>query len=49
MHDITEQKRAEQELSESNARITAILESIPDAFSAWDRNWRYTYVNERAV
>ena len=46
---VTERKRAEEELRRANARITEILESITDAFSAWDQNWRYIYVNERAV
>jgi PAS domain S-box-containing protein len=48
-YDITEQKRAENELHESSSRIENILESITDAFVAWDREWRYTYVNERAL
>jgi len=46
---VTDRKRAEEELRRANARITEILESITDAFSAWDQNWRYIYVNERAV
>jgi hypothetical protein len=36
--DITEVKQAEE-------RITALLESITDAFSHVDTQWRYTYVN----
>jgi PAS domain S-box-containing protein len=36
--DITDLKQAEE-------RITTILESITDAFSHVDRQWRYTYVN----
>jgi PAS domain S-box-containing protein len=36
--DITEVKQAEE-------RITTILESITDAFSHVDTQWRYTYVN----
>lgn len=39
----------EEELRAANEKITEILESITEAFSAWDENWRYTYVNERAV
>jgi PAS domain S-box-containing protein len=38
-----------QELSESQQRVETILESITDAFVAVDRDWRYTYVNERAL
>jgi len=38
--DIHDQKRAQQ-------RITAVLESMPDACSGLDEQWRYTYVNSR--
>src|SRR5215207_8176064 len=48
-HDITERKRAEEELRESNGKIENILESITDAFVAVDREWDYTYINERAL
>src|SRR5215211_7372559 len=47
--DITERKRAEEALQESNREIENILESITDAFYAFDREWRYTYINERAL
>jgi PAS domain S-box-containing protein len=46
--DITQSKRTEEELRKSGERITNILESITDAFVAVDRQWRFTYVNERA-
>ncbi len=45
MEDITERKRAEQELAEAHRRTAAILESISDGFNSFDREWRYTYVN----
>src|SRR3712207_600129 len=47
--DITQSKRAEEELRKSGERITNILESITDAFVAMDRQWRFTYINERAL
>src|SRR5215210_3700380 len=47
--DITERKRAEEALQEANERITNILESITDAFVAVDRQWHFTYINERAL
>src|SRR3712207_1860501 len=47
--DITEQKRAEQERTETSRRIENILESISDAFFTLDREWRYTYLNERSL
>jgi PAS domain S-box-containing protein len=47
--DITQRKRAEEELRRANARVSEILESITDVFVAFDREWRYTYVNEHAA
>jgi PAS domain S-box-containing protein len=47
--DITQSKRADEELRKSGERITNILESITDAFVAVDRQWRFTYINERAL
>ena len=47
--DISERKRAEEALHESNKRNENILESITDSFVAVDREWRYTYINERAL
>ena len=46
--DITSRKQTEAQLEEAHARISAILESITDAFYALDREWRYTYVNHQA-
>src|SRR3954468_22406200 len=47
--DITQQKRAEEEFRESNRRIENILESVTDEFLALDREWRFTYINERGL
>ncbi len=38
-----------QALLSANARITNILESITDAFVAFDLNWNYTYINHKAI
>ncbi|WP_445302384.1 MULTISPECIES: PAS domain-containing protein [unclassified Microcoleus] len=46
--DITERKRAEQALRESEEQTRNILESIAEAFFALDDNWRFTYVNRSA-
>src|SRR3712207_2920823 len=46
--DITERKRAEEELRRSSERIMNILESITDAFFALDKQWRFTYLNRQA-
>lgn len=34
---------------QGNPEVIHILESITDGFIAYDRHWRYTYVNEAAV
>jgi two-component system, cell cycle sensor histidine kinase and response regulator CckA len=47
--DITERKEHESEIARANARLNEILESISEAFFALDRNWRFTYVNERVA
>jgi PAS domain S-box-containing protein len=47
--DITERKRAEQALREAQRQSETMLESITDAFVAVDRDWCYTYVNERGL
>ena len=46
--DITARKRAEEALRASRQRIDNVLASITDAFYTLDREWRYTYMNERA-
>lgn len=55
VRDVTAQRLVERQkadlqraLSESNARITDILESITDAFYAVDSEWRFTYLNPNA-
>jgi PAS domain S-box-containing protein len=48
LRDVTERKRAEEALRESNQRIVRILESITDAFFALDHEWRFTYLNVQA-
>jgi diguanylate cyclase (GGDEF)-like protein/PAS domain S-box-containing protein len=44
---ILEQAQIIQELEESHRKISHILESITDAFIAFDNDWRYTYVNSK--
>ncbi|WP_246276865.1 PAS domain-containing protein [Microcoleus asticus] len=46
--DITERRRAEQALRQSEQQTRNILESIAEAFFALDENWRFTYVNRSA-
>jgi PAS domain S-box-containing protein len=51
----TETQQAEQQrtqllaIQKTEHKVAAILESITDAFVAFDRNWCYTYVNQAAA
>ena len=47
--DITDRKKAEEALQSSEKQKTDILESITDGFVAFDKEWRYTYVNSNAA
>ncbi len=47
--DISERKRAEEELQQALEHNTAVLESISDSFLALDMDWRFTYSNRRAL
>jgi PAS domain S-box-containing protein len=49
MRDIAERKAADEALREAAKQTENILESITDVFVAVDRDWRYTYVNDRAL
>lgn len=46
--DITERRKAQDEMEAARRRSEEILESISDAFYAVDRDWRFTYVNRIA-
>ncbi|GLC26981.1 hypothetical protein rosag_34940 [Roseisolibacter agri] len=46
--DVTERERLLAESEAARARVTAVLESIGDAFYAVDAEFRFTYVNRRA-
>lgn len=53
--DMTDTRLAQQQHTqfiasqETERRVTTILESITDAFVAFDGNWHYTYVNQAAA
>ena len=47
--ETTGRVRAEQATGEARRRVEAVLASISDAFFALDREWRFTYVNDRAA
>jgi two-component system cell cycle sensor histidine kinase/response regulator CckA len=44
-----ERMAVEQSLSESDERLSNVLESITDGFIAVDRNWRCTHINRKAA
>jgi PAS domain S-box-containing protein len=46
--DIDQKVRGERNLSEKNAEIASILESITDGFYALNSNWEVTYFNKTA-
>jgi PAS domain S-box-containing protein len=46
--DITERKRAEEDLRKTHQRDNMILDSITDKFFAVDKEWRYTHFNKHA-
>jgi len=43
------EQRLRLEAEAARNQIATILESITDAFVAFDHEWRYTYVNEQAI
>jgi PAS domain S-box-containing protein len=47
--DITRRRRAEQELVRSHDWTESILKSISDALFVFDREWRFTYVNDQGI
>jgi PAS domain S-box-containing protein len=49
MVDITERKQAEEALRRSRQKNQEILDSIQDGFMEIDRNWCFTYLNQRAA
>ena len=47
--DVTQRKRSEAALRAAERRMREVLESLTDAFVAFDEGWGYTYLNERAL
>jgi diguanylate cyclase (GGDEF)-like protein/PAS domain S-box-containing protein len=47
--DVTERFHIQAEVQRSKDQMSAMLESIGDAFFAVDRNWRITYVNHKTA
>src|SRR5205823_191445 len=49
LRDITPRRESEARLREAHRNTAAILESVTDAFCAFNRAWRFTYVNAHAA
>jgi diguanylate cyclase (GGDEF)-like protein/PAS domain S-box-containing protein len=47
--DITDRKRTEEALRESEARLSAILEAMPDCVKIFDEHARIVYINPRGL
>jgi PAS domain S-box-containing protein len=45
VQDITERKRAEQQLEQNNKKLSEILESIQDDFYVLDHDWKFVYAS----
>ncbi|MDM9382318.1 PAS domain S-box protein [Chlorogloeopsis sp. ULAP01] len=43
------QQQNQNQIAPGDRKVVDIIESISDAFIAFDREWRYTYVNQEAV
>lgn len=47
--DITERRQLEQQLRETNERLTTILDGMTEAFITLDQDWRITYANQETA
>jgi PAS domain S-box-containing protein len=47
MHDITERKKSEDFIKENEEKYRLLIERISDGFIALDKDFRYTFVNEK--
>ena len=45
IRDISETRAAESKLKKADRKTIELLEGISDGFAAFDRDWRYTYIN----
>ena len=48
-HDISERKLVEETLQSAYRLTSSILDSINGSFIALDKNWQFTYINQRAA
>jgi|GEM_PF-983505 len=48
-HNVTERKRVEDALRDSQKQLSIILDSIADGFYAFNREWKFTHINDEAL
>jgi PAS domain S-box-containing protein len=48
VHDVSDNKLSKIKLQTEHDRLINILESMSDAFISLDKNWSYTYMNQKA-
>ncbi len=48
-HDVTEKRRSQAALRESEGRFRAVFESSSDCILVWDRQYNYLYANQAAI
>lgn len=49
LHDISERKRMEEALRQSEEKYYSFLNNLADGVFVLDRSWRYTFVNDAAL
>lgn len=49
LSDITHRKRTEKVIHEEEKRLRDIIQSISDAFMGFTKDWRYGYLNDKAL
>ena len=47
--DVTDLKKVQEDLGDSQRRLAVIMDSIADGFFAIDREWRFTHINDAAL
>jgi diguanylate cyclase (GGDEF)-like protein/PAS domain S-box-containing protein len=49
LEDISDAMRAQAEVASAREHLSTVLESISDGFFSLDRDWRFTYLNNRGA
>ncbi len=49
LSDITHRRKTEQTLQQDQKRLRKIIQSISDAFMGFTKDWKYLYLNDKAI